>query len=34
VTPDKEIIALIAYLQRLGIDIKARPVATAAAKVQ
>jgi cytochrome c oxidase cbb3-type subunit I/II len=30
VTPDKEIIALIAYLQRLGIDIKARPAAAAA----
>ncbi len=25
--PDKEIIALIAYLQRLGTDIKAKPVA-------
>jgi cytochrome c oxidase cbb3-type subunit I/II len=24
--PDKEIIALIAYLQRLGTDIKANPV--------
>ena len=24
--PDKEIIALIAYLQRLGTDIKAKPV--------
>ena len=28
-TPDKEIIALIAYLQRLGADIKAAPVTTA-----
>jgi len=28
--PDKEIIALIAYLQRLGTDIKTAPVATAA----
>jgi cytochrome c oxidase cbb3-type subunit I/II len=27
VEPDKEIIALIAYLQRLGTDIKAKPVA-------
>ena len=27
--PDREIIALIAYLQRLGTDIKARPVGTA-----
>jgi cbb3-type cytochrome oxidase cytochrome c subunit len=26
--PDREIIALIAYLQRLGKDIKAAPVAT------
>jgi cytochrome c oxidase cbb3-type subunit I/II len=25
--PDKEIIALIAYLQRLGTDIKAKPIA-------
>jgi cytochrome c oxidase cbb3-type subunit I/II len=28
--PDKEIVALIAYLQRLGMDIKSAPVATAA----
>jgi cytochrome c oxidase cbb3-type subunit I/II len=28
--PDKEIVALIAYLQRLGTDIKSAPVATAA----
>jgi cytochrome c oxidase cbb3-type subunit I/II len=28
--PDKEIVALIAYLQRLGTDIKSSPVATAA----
>jgi cytochrome c oxidase cbb3-type subunit I/II len=28
--PDKEIIALIAYLQRLGTDIKSAPVTTAA----
>ena len=29
-TPDKDIVALIAYLQRLGIDIKANPAATPA----
>jgi len=29
--PDKEIIAVIAYLQRLGKDIKAAPVSTPAA---
>ena len=29
-TPDREIIALIAYLQRLGTDIKAAPTITAA----
>ena len=28
--PDKEIIALIAYLQRLGVDIKSAPEQTAA----
>lgn len=28
--PDKEIVALIAYLQRLGTDIKSAPVASAA----
>jgi len=28
--PDKEVIALIAYLQRLGKDIKAAPVAAVA----
>jgi cytochrome c oxidase cbb3-type subunit I/II len=28
-TQDKEIVALIAYLQRLGTDIKAKPVASA-----
>jgi cbb3-type cytochrome oxidase cytochrome c subunit len=28
--PDKEIVALIAYLQRLGTDIKNAPVATTA----
>jgi cytochrome c oxidase cbb3-type subunit I/II len=30
VEPDKEIVALIAYLQRLGTDIKAAPAVTAA----
>jgi cytochrome c oxidase cbb3-type subunit I/II len=30
--PDKEIVALVAYLQRLGTDIKAAPVAPTAAK--
>ena len=28
-TPDREIIALVAYLQRLGTDIKSAPAATA-----
>jgi cytochrome c oxidase cbb3-type subunit I/II len=28
--PDKEIVALIAYLQRLGTDLKSAPITTAA----
>jgi cytochrome c oxidase cbb3-type subunit I/II len=33
-TPDREIIALIAYLQRLGTDIKAQPAAIPTATAQ